>query len=402
MHKSKLGGGFEDIKYSVVSLDKQHDNDIINAFNLNYKHYDPFNHEKRLSDPLPTATIDGNTLPKIDYQCNSIVLEHLDILSKQDMLLGIIQKNSKENFAENDVYYYHGDHLGSASWITETNGKPIQYIHYAPYGEFIDNQRTIDYDERYKFTGKERDAESGYDYFGARYYASPFSFWLSVDPLADKYPAISPYAYCTWNPIKFIDPDGNFPWSILLGMICDYGCKVYNNYNSGKSGYDAWIGEINFIQVGLSGLNPTGKLAILKTLAIEAIKNLSKGSNINNGILINDDIAEVIKETMINTATIYSIGKFVDSGSDNAVKEINKKSDAANKKLKTAIRQAERHPNSQNKSNQLENAKNNVKQIRANQVRAKMINSTIGKYPEKSKIIINSGVNVIKDNKNEK
>ena len=77
-------------------------------------------------------------------------------------------------------------------------------------------------------------------------------------------------------------------------------------------------------------------------------------------------------------------------------------SDAANKKLKTAIRQAERHPNSQNKSNQLENAKNNVKQIRANQVRAKMINSTIGKYPEKSKIIINSGVNVIKDNKNEK
>ena len=348
------------------------------------------------------ATIDGNTLPKIDYQCNSIVLEHLDILSKQDMLLGIIQKNSKENFAENDVYYYHSDHLGSANWITDAYGKPIQYIHYAPYGELIDNQQTIDYDERYKFTGKERDSESGYDYFGARYYASPFSFWLSVDPLADKYPAISPYAYCTWNPIKFIDPDGNFPWSILLGMICDYGSQVYNNYNSGKSGYDAWIGEINFIQVGLSGLNPTGKLAILKTLAIEAIKNLSKGSNINNGILINDDIAEVIKETMINTATIYSIGKFVDSGSDNAVKEINKKSDAANKKLKTAIRQAERHPNSQNKSNQLENAKNNVKQIRANQVRAKMINSTIGKYPEKSKIIINSGVNVIKDNKNEK
>ena len=210
MHKSKLGGGFEDIKYSVVSLDKQHDNDIINAFNLNYKHYDPFNHEKRLSDPLPTATIDGNTLPKIDYQCNSIVLEHLDILSKQDMLLGIIQKNSKENFAENDVYYYHGDHLGSANWITETNGKPIQYIHYAPYGELIDNQQTINYDERYKFTGKERDAESGYDYFGARYYASPFSFWLSVDPLADKYPAISPYAYCTWNPVKFVDPDGRW------------------------------------------------------------------------------------------------------------------------------------------------------------------------------------------------
>ena len=215
------GGGFEDIKYPVVSLDKQHDNDIINAFYLNYKNYDPFNHEKRLSDALPTATTDGNTLHELDYQCNSIVLEHLDILSKQDMLLGIIKKNSEKNFAENDVYYYHGDHLGSASWITETNGKPIQYIHYAPYGELIDNQQTIDYDERYKFTGKERDAESGYDYFGARYYASPFSFWLSVDPLADKYPAISPYAYCTWNPIKFIDPDGN-------SVVVDDDGKIVN------------------------------------------------------------------------------------------------------------------------------------------------------------------------------
>ena len=124
------------------------------------------------------------------------------------MLLGIITKNCAEHSDEKEIFYFHGDHLGSASWITDASSKPIQYIHYAPYGELIDNQRVINYDERYKFTGKERDAESGYDYFGARYYASPFSFWLSVDPLADKYPAISPYAYCTWNPIKFVDPDG--------------------------------------------------------------------------------------------------------------------------------------------------------------------------------------------------
>ena len=32
--------------------------------------------------------------------------------------------------------------------------------------------------------------------------------WLSVDPLADKYPNISPYAYCAWNPVKYVDPDG--------------------------------------------------------------------------------------------------------------------------------------------------------------------------------------------------
>lgn len=61
----------------------------------------------------------------------------------------------------NNVYFTHSDHLGSASWITDKTGKPIQYIHYAPYGEYIANQRDGGYDERFKFTGKERDSESG-------------------------------------------------------------------------------------------------------------------------------------------------------------------------------------------------------------------------------------------------
>ncbi len=62
---------------------------------------------------------------------------------------------------------YHGDHLGSVNWITDAFGDPVQYIHYAPYGELLANQQTTGYDERYKFTEKERDAESGYDAFGA-------------------------------------------------------------------------------------------------------------------------------------------------------------------------------------------------------------------------------------------
>lgn len=59
---------------------------------------------------------------------------------------------------EKDFYFYHGDHLGSANWITDIQGLPIQYIHYAPYGELIANPSAAGYDERYKFTGKERDA----------------------------------------------------------------------------------------------------------------------------------------------------------------------------------------------------------------------------------------------------
>ncbi len=58
-------------------------------------------------------------------------------------------------------------------------------------------------------TGKERDEETGYSYFGARYMDHALmTMWLSVDPMADKYPSISPYAYCNWNPVKLKDPDG--------------------------------------------------------------------------------------------------------------------------------------------------------------------------------------------------
>ena len=59
------------------------------------------------------------------------------------------------------------------------------------------------------FTGKEKDEETGYGYFGARYMDHELmTMWLSVDPMADKYPSISPYAYCAWNPVKLVDPDG--------------------------------------------------------------------------------------------------------------------------------------------------------------------------------------------------
>ena len=56
---------------------------------------------------------------------------------------------------------------------------------------------------------EERDHETGFSYFGTRYYDHDLSaLWLSVDPMADKHPGISPYAYCAWNPVRLEDPDG--------------------------------------------------------------------------------------------------------------------------------------------------------------------------------------------------
>ncbi len=66
----------------------------------------------------------------------------------------------------------------------------------------------LDKDFFFTFSAKEKDAESGLSYFGSRYYSSDLSLWLSVDPMADKYPSLSPYVYCADNPVKLVDPNG--------------------------------------------------------------------------------------------------------------------------------------------------------------------------------------------------
>ena len=70
-------------------------------------------------------------------------------------------------------------------------------------------QSTSDGFSTCSFTGKEKDEETGYGYFGARYMDHELmTMWLSVDPMANKYPSLSPYNYCAWNPVKLVDPDG--------------------------------------------------------------------------------------------------------------------------------------------------------------------------------------------------
>ena len=156
------------------------------------------------------ADIDGDELDELQWQCldTNVIVFHITLHNDTNMLLPVLSKKAQQGTNVNGRYYYHADHLGSANWITNDAGTPIEYIHYMPYGELWYNWQASSYNERFKFTGKERDTETGYDYFGARYYLSLLGIWLSPDPLANKYPSISPYAYCGWNPLRYVDPNG--------------------------------------------------------------------------------------------------------------------------------------------------------------------------------------------------
>ena len=150
------------------------------------------------------------------------------------------------NFKPNDDYekmqfYYHPDHLGSSSYITNLDGEVAQHIEYVPFGEVFIEERNNTWNTPYLFNAKEFDEETGMYYYGARYYEPRLSLWMSTDLLEEKNYGNSSYAY-TYNPITFIDPIGtdtinisyvNKKWKIDAPIIAD-GNDVFNVANGDK------------------------------------------------------------------------------------------------------------------------------------------------------------------------
>ena len=130
------------------------------------------------------------------------------------MEAAMAQANAPEdNFQEGDAYenlqfYYHADHLGSSSYITNLDGEVVQHIEYVPFGEVFIEERNNIWNTPYLFNAKEFDEETGLYYYGARYYDPRLSLWMSTDPLEEKSVSISTYTYCMTNPINKVDVDG--------------------------------------------------------------------------------------------------------------------------------------------------------------------------------------------------
>ena len=125
-----------------------------------------------------------------------------------------------ENGTPTSWNYYITDHLGSTRKVVDSNNNVKETINYYPFGSEMRMQDPAQMAgetwQPYRFTSKELDNQNGLNWydFGARWFdIAGVPMWTSVDPLAEKYYNVSPYAYCNNNPVMFIDPDGRDYWS---------------------------------------------------------------------------------------------------------------------------------------------------------------------------------------------
>ncbi len=111
---------------------------------------------------------------------------------------------------ENNIRYQYNNHLGSAMLETNEAGDVISYEEYHPYGTSAYRVSKSDVDlslKRYRFSGKERDDETGFYNFGSRYYAACLGRWTSSDP-AGFVDGLNLFKYCNNNPVMLLDPNG--------------------------------------------------------------------------------------------------------------------------------------------------------------------------------------------------
>ncbi len=166
-----------------------------------------------------------------------------------------------------EIFFYHSDHLGSTSYITDAKANITQFDAYLPYGELLVDEHSSTEEMPYKFNGKEIDEETGLYYYGARYMNPRTSLWYGVDPLAEKYPNITPYCYTDNNPVRYIDPNGMIKREYYDHDNMEHSGNLYKNYINFKDGGEnvfnlfAHGNTTGFGYRGYTGLS-TGKNAV--------------------------------------------------------------------------------------------------------------------------------------------
>ena len=197
-----------------------------------------------------------------------------------------------------ETFFYHSDHLGSTSYITDDHANITQYDAYLPYGELLVDEHSSSEELPYKFNGKQFDEETGLYYYGARYMNPVASIWYGVDPLAEKYINIGSYIYCHSSPIMLIDPTGEGDYYAKNGSYLGTDKKkdnfIYIQYSSGKTKF-----EINGKYQNFQKLDVTRNtfLAFASAINNESSGNKQESMALANVVMnfINDGGSKTLK-----------------------------------------------------------------------------------------------------------
>ena len=239
--------------------------------------------------------------------------------------------HDKDNY-EKMQFFYHPDHLGSSSYITNLDGEVSQHIEYVPFGEVFIEERNNTWNTSYLFNAKEFDEETGMYYYGARYYEPRLSLWMTCDPLQEKYINISTYCYTFNRPVVLIDPNGEFPILPIVKGIIKLSVMYYTTAtaleNSSKSdlrqiGY-GMKHPINALKVGYydEGSNNISTIASNFEINIVNKANLGKRGEGTSGNAIRHTLWQAIITKEIDATHAERIGN---AHEDNSKLDMNQK-----------------------------------------------------------------------------
>lgn len=328
-YKVRLINRFPCKETNQINLIKDRNGNIIQDNNYNYE-YDEFNQLIKVIDISGNIFEEyvyddtGNRIKKIEYLNGNLKITYypdknfvreIDNSGVKDTIF-YYDKNvllGKEN--STGVYFYHPDHLGSTTLVTNLVGNVIKETSYLPFGTVFEGGN-----DRYLFTGKELD-KTGLMYYGARYYNPLLRNFIQPDSIIqDPYNPqnLNRYSYVLNNPYKYTDTTGNYietaidiaslGWSIR-DIIQDPG----NVWNWVALGADIITTALPVVAGG--GL--LVKAAVKGEKIVEAVDKATDVGKVNT-------IIKESKRTVSNSQKIKEINKFIVKFPDGRIREYGK------------------------------------------------------------------------------
>ena len=228
----------------------------------------------------------------------------------QPALMSLASTASSTDNYEEYSYYIHSDHLGSTSYITDSDGEVSQHVEYVPFGEvFIEElSSSAKLNTPYLFNGKELDEETGLYYYGARYYDPRISLWLSTDPMELKYPNVSTYAYCLNNPIKHFDYEGGEPIGAIVEGVVSFGVSAgvdfVSNWLIGGQDVKTALCNVSWGSAIFDGISTAGLSLFINGTG--SAKTLAKIAKSKSGKITYD----IVQNLISNITENFEIGKY--------------------------------------------------------------------------------------------